>query len=154
LMHGTIELAGVVHGCAYGAIGTVLASFVVSDPIPRLWTALAWTFTAAAACCIRLAIRRGAARLRRHGLFVERTLLVGGDQASIGVARQLSRPGSGIEVVGVLDDYKAPGTVLDGRFTVLGTPADLARIAAAAGVHDAIVVPDALAWETMRLLLA
>src|SRR5205807_8298440 len=114
----------------------------------------AWTGTAAAVCCVRLAVRRGAARLRAYGLFVERTLLVGADQHSIGVARQLSRPGSGIEVVGVLDDYKAPGTVLDGRFTVLGTPADLARVAAGTGVHDAIVVPDALAWETMRRLLA
>jgi lipopolysaccharide/colanic/teichoic acid biosynthesis glycosyltransferase len=154
LMHGTVELVGVVHGCAYGAIGTVLASFVVSERIPRIWTALAWTFTAAAVCGIRIAIRRGAARLRAHGFFIERTLLVGADQHSIGVARQLGRPGSGIQVVGVLDDYKAPGTVLDGRFTVLGTPADLARIAARRGANDAVVVPDALAWETMRRLLA
>jgi len=154
LLHGMRELAGVVHGCVYAAIGTVLAGFVISDPIPRLWTALAWTFAAVSVCAGRLAIRRGAARLRPRGLFVERTLLVGADQHSIGVARQLSRPGSGIEVVGVLDDYKAPGTVLDGRFVVLGTPADLARIAAASDAHDAVVVPDALAWETMRRVLA
>jgi lipopolysaccharide/colanic/teichoic acid biosynthesis glycosyltransferase len=154
LLHGTGELAGVLHGCVYGSIATVLASFVVSSPIPRLWTALAWACTAASVCWIRLAIRRGARRLRPFGFFVERTLLVGADQHSIGVALQLGRPGSGIDIVGVLDDYKAPGTVLGGRFTVLGTPADLARIAAARGAHVAVVVPDALAWETMRRLLA
>jgi lipopolysaccharide/colanic/teichoic acid biosynthesis glycosyltransferase len=56
--------------------------------------------------------------------------------------------------VGVLDDYQAPGTVIDGRLTVLGTPADLAAIAAERGVQDVVVVPDALAWETMRRVLA
>jgi lipopolysaccharide/colanic/teichoic acid biosynthesis glycosyltransferase len=154
LLRGAREFSGAIHGCGYAATGTILAGFVVTAPIPRLWTGIAWCLAAAAVCCVRLAARRAATRLRRRGLFVERALLVGADQHSLGVARQLSRPGSGTDVIGVLDDYRAPGTVLDGRFEVLGTPADLARVAAARGVTDLIVVPDAMAWETMRRVLA
>jgi len=153
LMAGTREFVGLARGCVYASIALVLAGFVIYEPIPRLWTAVAWVLIAGVAGSVRLAVRRGAARLRRRGLFVERALLVGANQQSIGVAHQLSRPGGGFEVVGVLDDYAPFGTVLGGRFPVLGTPADLATIAEATGVHDAVVVPDALPWETMRRVL-
>jgi lipopolysaccharide/colanic/teichoic acid biosynthesis glycosyltransferase len=103
---------------------------------------------------MRFALRRLAKALRRRGLLVTRALLVGADAQSVAVAQQLAQGGSGFEVVGVLDDYVPPGTVVGGALKVLGTPAALSQVATRTGSQEAIVVPQALPWETLQGVLS
>jgi lipopolysaccharide/colanic/teichoic acid biosynthesis glycosyltransferase len=147
------QVLGVLRGAASASVALILIGFVFYAAPPRAWTAATLTIAVLLVATIRLAIRLVTIRLRRKGFFVDRVLLVGGGQQGIGIARQLSRPEAGIEIVGVLDDYAAPGSVLGNQFKVLGTSADLARIGSETGAHETIVVPDALPWETLQTVL-
>jgi lipopolysaccharide/colanic/teichoic acid biosynthesis glycosyltransferase len=57
-------------------------------------------------------------------------------------------------VVGFLDDYLPAGSVVGNGLRVLGAPAALMQVAARTNADEAIVVPQALPWETLQTLLA
>jgi lipopolysaccharide/colanic/teichoic acid biosynthesis glycosyltransferase len=154
LLGGTREYGGVVRAGAFALVVLILISFAAGRQPSREWAALSCGLAVMAVGLSRFAIRRAAHRLRRRGLFVTRTLMVGANAQSVAVARQLVQPGSGMEVVGALDDYAPPGAVVGGRLKVLGTSAALAQVAARTGCHEAIVVPQALPWERLQELLS
>lgn len=154
LLGGSGEYARVLKACAYGIVLLVLITFAVHHQVSRQWTVLSCALASTLVGVERFLIRRLAYRFRRKGYFTSRAIVVGADAQAVAVARQLSRPGSGIEVLGVLDDYVAPGTVVGGRLKVLGTPAALTQIAARIGADEAIIVAQALPWETLQELLA
>src|SRR3989454_9406805 len=58
-----------------------------------------------------------------------------------------------MRVVGILDDYIPTGTELPGGLRVVGTSASLLQTTSRLQVHDAIVAPNALPWETLRELM-
>jgi FlaA1/EpsC-like NDP-sugar epimerase len=154
LLSGTREFRGVARAGAFGLVALILVSFMVRSQPSREWVLLSCALAAFLVFASRFAVRRVAQTLRRRGLLVTRALLVGANAQSVAVARQLAETDSGIEVVGVLDDYAASGTVIGGTLKVLGTPASLARVAARTGSQEAIVVPQALPWETLQGVLA
>jgi len=101
----------------------------------------------------RFCIRRFAAAARLRGGLTERAVVVGVDEDSIALAEQVNQPGSGMRVVGILDDYVATGTELPGGLRVIGSSASLLQTASRLNLHDAIIAPRALPWETLRDLM-
>jgi lipopolysaccharide/colanic/teichoic acid biosynthesis glycosyltransferase len=154
LLRGTREYTGVIRGAAIGLLFLVLVTFAVRLPISRQWTVLSWILVAVFAGTVRFAIRRIARHLSRHGWFITNAIIVGAAVQSLAVARQLNRAGSGMRVVGVLDDYQPVGRTIGEGLRVLGTPAALRSVAASRRVEDVIVIPQALPWETLQNLMA
>jgi lipopolysaccharide/colanic/teichoic acid biosynthesis glycosyltransferase len=154
LLGGTMEYRGVVRAGAFGLVALILMTFMVRRQPSREWVLFSCGLTASVVGTTRFGLRRLAHALRHRGLLVTRALLVGADAQSVAVARQLTQAGSGFEVVGALDDYAAPGTLVGGALKVLGTPAALSQVAARTESHEAIVVPQALPWETLQSVLS
>jgi lipopolysaccharide/colanic/teichoic acid biosynthesis glycosyltransferase len=153
LLGGTREYGAVFRACAYSLVGFVLLGFAVHRQVSREWLGLSWIFATALVGSARFVLRRIAYRLRRRGYFTRRALVVGADADSVAVAAQLRVLGSGVEVVGFLDDYAPAGSpVLDG-LKILGTPAALLPVAERLKAKEAIVVPQALPWETLHSLM-
>ena len=153
LLAGIREFVGVVKACGVGLVVLLAVSFLLGEQLPRRWVILAWLLTVVVVVVLRLIVRRIGQRLRGRGLLLQRALLVGANSHSMDIARRLSSSSSGIEIVGVLDDLLPPGTTLAGGLKVLGGSSELAAIAASTGASEAIVVPQALPWETLEDVL-
>jgi lipopolysaccharide/colanic/teichoic acid biosynthesis glycosyltransferase len=154
LLRGASELSSVVRSCVYGLVVLVLIGFAEKHQVSRQWTV--WSPFLAGLLVIgeRLIVRLVARRLQRGGHLVTRALLIGADAQSVAVARQLGGANSGFCIVGVLDDYVAQGTVVAHGLRVLGGSGALSQVAKKTGATEAIVVPQALPWETLQALLA
>lgn len=131
----------------------VLAVLEGDTLLPRSLLLLSWLLSVLVLGASRFVMRRFVWRLRRRGLFRARTLIVGAGEDGIAVAEQLGSyaPG-GAEVVGFLDEYAAPGTLIQG-YEVLGEPLELARIARQTVATEAVLVPQAISWESLQVLL-
>jgi lipopolysaccharide/colanic/teichoic acid biosynthesis glycosyltransferase len=153
LLAGTREYASVFRACIYGLVALILLSYAVHRHISREWIVFSGTLAIAFVGWSRFALRRLAHRLRRHGYFTTRALLVGVDADSIAMARQLNIPGTGVRVVGFLDDYAAAGSTLAPDLKVLGAPATLMQTVTRTRADEAIVVPQALPWESLQTVI-
>lgn len=153
LLAGTREYSLVARSCVYGLAAVSLASFALQRPVSREWIGLFWSLTAALIVAARFLVRRVARGLRRRGCFTRRALVVGADANAVALAAQLGSDGTGMKVVGFLDDYHAVGSVLMRDAKVLGKPAALHQVAARTHAADAIIMPQALPWETLQRLI-
>jgi FlaA1/EpsC-like NDP-sugar epimerase len=153
LMVGAREFAGVFRASAYGLLAITVVTFVLRWPLSRSWTVASWALMTGLVIVLRFGIRRVAAALRRRGRLTERAVIVGADEDSLALAEQVNQPGSGMRVVGILDDYIPTGTKLPGGLRVVGTSTSLLQTTTRLRVHDAIIAPHALPWETLRDLI-
>jgi lipopolysaccharide/colanic/teichoic acid biosynthesis glycosyltransferase len=81
-------------------------------------------------------------------------IVVGADADSVALAKQLHEDGCGVRIVGFLDAYQPTGALLGDGLRILGPPSALRQIAARTGAKEAIIVPQALPWETVQALMA
>ncbi len=153
LLAGTREYSAVVRACLYGLAAVSLLSFVVRHPVSREWIGVSWVAAAALMLTSRYVLRRGARALQRRGRFVRPTLLVGADANSVALAAQLNADPTGMRVVGFLDDYHRIGSPLLPGVSVVDRPANLNQVAIRSGIHEAIIVPQALPWETLNQVI-
>jgi lipopolysaccharide/colanic/teichoic acid biosynthesis glycosyltransferase len=153
LLGGTREYAAVVRGCSYALVALIIMSFAIRLSVSVEWVLTSWLLSAAMVGMVRFGLRRAVYMLRRRGLFTTRALLVGADAQSVGMARQLMQSPGGTELVGLLDDYLPVGTFVAPNLKVLGSSAQLAQVASRAGAEEVIVVPHALPWESLQVLL-
>lgn len=153
LLGGTREYSAVLRASTYGLLAIVLLSFVTRRIVSREWIALSWALSAVLVGIGRFVVRRAAYQLRRRGYLTAKTIMVGADAHSLAVATQLSQNGSGVRIVGFLDDYVPAGSMLGNGHRVLGGSSALMQVAARTHADDAIVVPQALPWETLQTLL-
>src|SRR2546430_1428094 len=153
LLTGAREFAGVFRASAYGLLAITVITFVLRWPLSRSWTVASWALMTGLVIALRFGIRRVAAALRRRGRLTERAVIVGADEDSIALAEQVNQPGSGMRVVGILDDYVPTGTQLPGGLRVVGPSSSLMETTSRLQVHDAIIAPQALPWETLRELI-
>jgi lipopolysaccharide/colanic/teichoic acid biosynthesis glycosyltransferase len=154
LLAGTREYAAVFRACTYVLVVAIIGSFALRADVSREWLMVSWVLSTVLVGVARFGVRRIVYRLRRRGLFIRRVLLLGADAQAMVMARRLMSPASGLEVVGVLDDYLPVGAELAGGFRVLGTSARLAQIAGRTRADEVIVVPQALPWESLQRLMA
>jgi exopolysaccharide production protein ExoY len=153
LLNGAREFGGVFRASAYGLLAITVITFLLRWPLSRSWTVVSWALMTALVIGARFGIRRIASAVRRRGGLTERAVIVGVDDDSIGLAEQVNQPGSGLRIVGLLDDYIPTGTTLPGGLRVIGSSAALLQAAGRLQVRDAIIAPRALPWETLRELI-
>lgn len=153
LLAGPREYSAVVRACLYGLAAVSLLSFVIRHPVSREWIGVSWVAAAALMLTSRYLLRRGARALQRRGRFVRPTLLVGADANSVALAAQLNADPTGMRVVGFLDDYHRIGSPLLPGVSVVDRPANLNQVAMRLGIREAIVVPQALPWETLNQVI-
>jgi lipopolysaccharide/colanic/teichoic acid biosynthesis glycosyltransferase len=153
LLVGAREFARVFRASTYALLAITVITFVLRWPLSRSWTVVSWALMTGLVIAVRFGIRRVAAALRQQGRLTERAVVVGADEDSLALAEQVNQPGSGMRVVGILDDYIPTGTELPGGLRVVGSSASLMQTTSRLQVHDAIVAPQALPWETLRELI-
>lgn len=121
--------------------------------IPRVWLLASWLVSMLSLALTRFCVRRVIWRLRRHGLFRSRTLIVGAGEDGLAIAEHIRGAARlDTDVVGFLDEYSPIGLRV-GDIEVLGEPLALARIAKETGANEAIVVAQAISWESLQALL-
>jgi lipopolysaccharide/colanic/teichoic acid biosynthesis glycosyltransferase len=153
LFSGSREFAAVLRACLAAALALAVIVFATRLPVSREWVLLTGLLTVLTVGAGRFAGRRARDVLRRRGLLTSRAVLLGADAQAVTAAHRLRERSSGIELVGVLDDYLPMGTAIAPGLEVLGPSSRLAELAAALRARDVIVVPDALPWESLQAVL-
>lgn len=151
LLGGTEEYSRVFRGTSIGLLFIVMAGFLEPQLIvARGWVLMAWGLTFLFISLGRLVIRRIAYRLRSHGFFMARSLIVGTNSEARALAEQLLRwRTSGLELVGFVDGEQDPGMELPQNLRVMGTLNDLDRLIVEHGVEELILASSALSREAM-----
>jgi len=155
LFGGPQEYANVVKSCTFGVIALTMLSFWESGGLmSRAWLLMAWILSFLMVGTGRFVFRRVIFSLRRRDLFISRALVVGANEQAKSIVRQLhASKERGVRVVGFLDDFLPPGTAVMDGLEVLGSPTELDRVANEYGAGGAIVMPDALAWESFQEII-
>jgi len=171
LLGGPKEYELIFRTGVYWGVATEMSSFVFGlSHAPRAWWLAVLIGSVFVAWMARFGVRRVAYGLRRRGLFVTRVLIAGANDQGLDIARQLlwSRA---YEVAGFVDDYAPVGTRLvmatpgdpgDPRkrwsteleVRVLGCSAQLYDVAAEYEATEAIVIPEAVAWDGLQTIVA
>ena len=138
----------------YGVFGVVMLSYFLGGPpfVSRSWLVMAWLGSMAGLMVGRLLWRRIIQARLGRGQWLRRVLVAGANQHGIAVARQLRDPRHGTEVVGFLDDYQRPGTVIADGLAVVDHPLRAAAVADRLDVEQIIIIGGALSWESQRHL--
>ncbi len=155
LFGGPQEYANVVKACTFGVIALTMLSFWESGGLmSRAWLLMAWILAFLMVGTGRFLFRRAIFFLRHRDLFVSRAIVVGANEQAKIIVRQLhTSKERGVRVVGFLDDYLPPGTAVMDGLEVLGSPTELERVAKEYGATGAVVMPDALAWESFQEII-
>ena len=102
----------------------------------------------------RFLLRRVVRAMRRRGHLIATVLIAGADEQGRAIAHQLkSESDSGWRVIGFVDDFLPPGTLVQDDLRVLGHPSKFPALAAEYGVAEIVVVPGAMAWESFHQIL-
>jgi lipopolysaccharide/colanic/teichoic acid biosynthesis glycosyltransferase len=139
----------------FSAIGAAIAlAYAIVLPLSRGYLVLALGFGILAVCANRFLVRRLIYLLARRGHRLDRVLVVGASREGVALAAQLQgSPSASAEVVGFLDEYRPVGHLLNETFRILGEPLDLWRTATQLQVTKAILIPSALTWESLQVLI-
>ena len=151
LLGGIHEYTAVANSCTAGIVGVLLAGFLVDSlPLSRGWFVLSWLLAVSMVGSARFLIRRGVYHLRRHGMFTEDALVVGGNEEAVALIEHLcASPTTGLRVVGVIDDALPVGTTLADGVAVVAGLNYLDTGLEASGVRELLVAPTALCRENL-----
>lgn len=145
----------VLSVASFGLVAIIFLSYLLGGPpvVSRQWLLVSWAGTITLMTLSRLVWRQIALYWMRQGRLVRRVLIAGANQHGIEVAKQLNNPERhGRVVVGFLDDYQRPGTLVVQGIPVVGTPADLLPSARETSAEEVIIIAGALTWESQRTL--
>ena len=145
-------------GAVSGVVGLVLLSGLglTAQRMPISVVALDTLLMAVAITIPRMASRFLKRRLERRGGENNRplALVVGAGAAGQMVARELAaQPRSGFRPVGFLDDDRSKQGLMLGDLRVLGTVADMPRLAMAMGVRHVIIAMPSASGSTLRNIM-
>lgn len=150
--------AAMLGGAVSGVVGLVLLSGLGLTPqrMPISVVALDTLLMAVAIMAPRMALRLLEHRLqrRRRARGLPLALVVGAGAAGQMVARELAaQPRSGFRPVGFLDDDRSKQGLMLGDLRVLGTVADMPRLAMAMGVRHVIIAMPSASGSTLRNIM-
>ena len=164
VLGGIDEYVQIAKSNLFAVVAIIMLGYWVRiATLSRGWLVLAFFFALSFVGMFRFLFRRYIYRLRRRGQMRTRTLIVGANEQGKAIARQFHGARSaGVEIVGFIDDFLAPGTpvALDDQpargesLRVLGGPDRLHQVAQSLDVHEVVVVTNAVAWETFQELMA
>lgn len=158
LLEGSTEYARITHACTLTALSLIVLGYWAKNlgelaPSRKLMV-LVWMLSVLVVGTGRFLARRVVRALRRRGHLISRALIVGLGSPGISLARHFRETAhAGIQVVGFVDDFLPPGTLVTNALRVLGPPSALTRIVHETGVTEIIVVPTAMAWESFQDLI-
>ena len=150
--------AALLGGAVSGVVGLVLLSGLglTTQRMPISVVALDTLLMAVAMTAPRMSLRFLKRRLERRGGENNRplALVVGAGAAGQMVARELAaQPRSGFRPVGFLDDDRSKEGLMLGDLRVLGTVADMPRLAMAMGVRHVIIAMPSASGSTLRNIM-
>ena len=152
ILSGPQEYQQVIKVCTFGTIALIVLSFLEHDILlSRGLLLLAWVLAIILIGTHRFIFRRVVSVLRRKGALLSEALVIGANEEAKAIVRHLNASsGTGLRVVGFLDDYLPVGAqVMDG-LEVKGSPGHIERLVKETGVREVIIVPGALAWESFQ----
>jgi len=153
LLGGTEEYALVGRATTVGMLVLIVAGFL--EPtfiIARGWVLMAWLFSLVLIDFGRFILRRVVYLLRRRGLFLAKTIIVGANDEGLSLARQLKAwKTSGLDVIGFVDKKFKPGTLLFGNMRVLGDMEQLDDVIQGYGVEELILASSAISSHDKML---
>ncbi len=153
LLGGTEEYALVGRATTVGMLVLIVAGFL--EPtfiIARGWVLMAWLFSLVLIDFGRFILRRVVYLLRRRGLFLAKTIIVGANDEGLSLARQLKAwKTSGLDVIGFVDKKFKPGTLLFGNMRVLGDLEQLDDVIQGYGVEELILASSAISSHDKML---
>lgn len=146
------EFVQVIKASTFAVLALIILSFLnPGAPLSRGWVLLSWGLVIVLVTGARLVVRQAIVRQRQRGRLVTRTLIIGVTEYAKVIARQLNGDRrAGFQVVGFLDDYLPAGAQVMGGLEVLGTPNDLPGLARELHITEAVVLPNALSWESLQ----
>ncbi len=156
LLGGLIEYQQVTKAVTTGIITLMVVSFLWRDVVmvSRGWLLFTGLISSALITTGRFIMRRVVYRLRRSGLFNARVLIVGANDQGVAMAHQWRQSASsGMEIIGFLDDFKPIGTPVVDGIKVIGQASALSQMADRLCVHEVVMVPNAVAWETFEEII-
>ena len=156
LLGGLVEYQQVTKAVTAGVIALIVVSFLWRDTalVSRGWLFLTWVLSNLLVVFVRFALRRVIYRLRRSGLLTARVLIVGANDQGVAMAHQWRQsPSSGMNIVGFLDDFKPIGTPVVDDIKVIGQASALTQVASRQCIHEVVMVPNAVAWETFEEII-
>ena len=150
--------AALLGGAVSGVVGLVLLSGLglTTQRMPISVVALDTLLMAVAMTAPRMSLRFLKRRLERRGGENNRplALVVGAGAAGQMVARELAaQPRSGFRPVGFLDDDRSKQGLMLGDLRVLGTVADMPRLAMAMGVRHVIIAMPSASGRKLRNIM-
>jgi len=154
LFAGTWEYVQVVKASTFYVMALVLLGFVVRTPYPsRGWLVTTWL------CCVafigvgRMGFRRWLRWSRGRGQPIEKAMILGASEDSVRIAQSIEEGGS-IKVVGFLDDFAPLGVEIWNGCRVVGRPTACLDACLEHEAHMAILVADAVSWETRQEIMS
>jgi len=113
--------------------------------IARGWLILAWLLTFASASFGRFVLRRVVYFLRRHGLFLSPTVIIGANREGISLAHQLlAWKTSGLQVIGFVDKKLPAHTPVWHNLAILGSVDQLESIVQEHGIEEIVLASSAV----------
>ncbi|WP_026369847.1 sugar transferase [Kallotenue papyrolyticum] len=151
LFGGVDEYNRVFHACNTVVMLVMAASFIEPDlVVARGWLLMTWGLTVVGAISARFALRRWVYRQRRHGRFLDRTLIVGANPEGLAVAEQLiSTPSAGTQILGFVDDFEPRGAEPVAGVPVLGSSATFEHLVRSLCIDQVIIANSALTRERL-----
>jgi lipopolysaccharide/colanic/teichoic acid biosynthesis glycosyltransferase len=152
LFEGLEEYSRVLRASSFGIIALIVGSFWERPIVlSRGWILMTWLLCMSFVIGGRFLFRKWIYRCRTQGLLTTSSVIVGASEHAISLARQLQRsPHAGSKVIGFLDDDLPSGTVVTDSLKILGPPSDLEYLISHFNVNEVIIVPEALAWESLQ----
>lgn len=158
LLGGITEYRFMARAVFDGIIFIILTSFILRDSlvdISRGWLLSGLFITTLLMLIERFVLRQVFTRLRKRGWLMARAIIVGANDQGVAMADLWRKDQAhGMNVLGFLDDFKPIGTEVVGGLKVIGRPTALKRMARETGVHEVVVVPSAVAWETYEEIIS
>lgn len=150
------EYATVATSCTYGILLLIVISTLARlADLALSWLLVSWVLSILGVALGRFLMRRVVRAMRRRGHLMASALIVGADEQGRAIARQFkSVADSGLRVVGFVDDFLVPGTVVADGLTVLGHPSQLPNLVAEHHIAEVVIVPSAMAWESLQQILS
>lgn len=151
LFEGVDEYTRVAHACTAGLLAVIIISFLdVTLMISRGWLLLTWLLATLLVCGCRFGMRRLLGQLRRRGLFLTPTLIIGANEEGVALAEQfMSDADCGLQIIGFIDAVRQPGTAALGDLAVLGGLNDVEHFVHRWGVRELVVATTGLRREEL-----
>lgn len=146
LFTGFQEYTLVVNACTAGMMAVIAISFLdMTLVISRGWLLMVWVLSIVSVTSLRFGLRRLLRHLRTHGTLVTRAVIVGANEEARALAEQfLDDPGSGIQIVGFVDEQVHPGTAVHAETNSLGRLRDLETIIQDHGIEEVVIATTAM----------